>query len=69
MRSLLAWTTLESSQHIAANQGNEMSKTTITKSRAGHYWLTVRDAQGRILLRDQFSTLEAARAAAVKAAA
>ena len=28
LRSLLAWTTLESSQYIAANQGNEMQATT-----------------------------------------
>ena len=39
----------------------------ITKSRAGHYWLTVRDDRGQIVLRDQFATLEQARAA--KAAA
>jgi hypothetical protein len=37
---------------------------TITKSRAGHYWLTVRDSAGRILLRDMFDSLAAARRAA-----
>jgi hypothetical protein len=37
---------------------------TITKSRAGHYWLTVRDSAGRILLRDMFDNLDAARRAA-----
>lgn len=36
----------------------------ITKSRAGHYWLTVRDSAGRILLRDMFDNLAAARRAA-----
>ena len=37
---------------------------TITKSRAGHYWLTVRDSAGRILLRDMFDRIAAARRAA-----
>ena len=41
-----------------------MNRVNITKSRAGHYWLTVRDADGRILLHDKFSTLEHARRAA-----
>lgn len=35
--------------------------TSITKSRAGHYWATVRDDQGRIVVRDKYATLQAAR--------
>jgi len=37
---------------------------TITKSRAGHYWLTVRDSEGRVVLREMFNSLPAARRAA-----
>lgn len=41
-----------------------MNKITITKSRAGHYTLTVRDARGVLLLTDKFVNLESARRAA-----
>lgn len=41
-----------------------MNKITITKSRAGHYTLTVRDARGVLLLTDKFVSLEKARSAA-----
>jgi hypothetical protein len=42
-------------------------KATITKSKAGHYHLTVRDDQGCIVLYEKFGSLEQARAAAAKA--
>lgn len=42
-----------------------MNKIIITKSRAGHYILTVRDERGMLLLTDKFVSLAAARSAAV----
>lgn len=38
-----------------------MTKITITKSKRGHYHLTVRDDRGAILLQDKFDTLDHAR--------
>ena len=44
-------------------------KATITKSKAGHYHVTVRDGQGFIVLYEKFGSLEQARAASDKAKA
>jgi hypothetical protein len=41
-----------------------MNKITITKSKAGHYWVTVRDSKGQIVLTEKFDGLEQARRAA-----
>lgn len=41
----------------------------VTKSRAGHYTASLRDAQGvRVFIQDKLPTLEAARATLAKAA-
>ena len=44
-------------------------KASITKSKAGHYTVTVRDQKGEVVFFDKFSDLAAARAAAEKAKA
>ena len=38
-------------------------KTTITKSKAGHYHVTVRDLEGRVVFFGKFGSLEEARRA------
>jgi hypothetical protein len=41
-----------------------MRRITITKSKAGHYWLTVRNPDGSLLARQMCDTLTIARRAA-----
>jgi hypothetical protein len=41
-----------------------MRRITITKSKAGHYWLTVRNPDGSLLVRQMCDTLTIARRAA-----
>jgi hypothetical protein len=41
-----------------------MKRITITKSRAGHYWLTVREKDGTLVLREMCDNLIAARRSA-----
>jgi hypothetical protein len=55
--------------HRNTQTGEKTMKATITKSKAGHYHVTVRDADGSIKFFDKFGSLDQARAAAEKAKA